>query len=408
MMRETAEQISNGKVMQAVQNQNRVIASLEAAVSTLGGSSDSDMNVATRAEQLKQAGERISELAELQSSVAGEMSTADSDAARKELAARQDELASATQAVKQQLDALGDQSGSRVLQAALEAQAEAESALEQSENQRAAESAKRAAEELERAANSAKDRSQRLDEQDRQDRKFELLESLQVLVAEQQQIETQLRQAAPQVAGTSSSDADREVEPTSARLSAIADRQRDAEQSLAAVRQSAGGMQADQAQARSDASNEAQAASFQVFRWTLEQASLDMTRTAAAAERMRVDPEAIDAAGAALAKLRMALEAIDAEPSQRSPEIAPQSDSQRPEEQDEQGGNLIPPLATLKLLRSLQTNINERTKNLDEAELARPLRNQLLSELTRQQQEIGKQLETWVQRMAASRAARGN
>ena len=139
------------------------------------------------------------------------------------------------------------------------------------------------------------------------------------------------------------------------------------------------------------------------FDWTLEQAELDMARAVAATQRFRIAPDAIDSATRALRKLEQAVNAM------KRPDQLPQNEknddpSQPNTNEDEKPkGRPVPPIASLKLLRGLQADVNAETKLLSEANsIITQERPQRLLQLAEQQQALGLQLEQILRELKAS------
>ena len=91
------------------------------------------------------------------------------------------------------------------------------------------------------------------------------------------------------------------------------------------------------------------------------------------------------------------------------PEQAPQNpenpDKSQQESNDEEKskGRPVPPIASLKLLRGLQSDVNAETKQLSEANsIMEPDRAQRLQQLSDQQQALGLQLEQILRELKAS------
>jgi hypothetical protein len=129
------------------------------------------------------------------------------------------------------------------------------------------------------------------------------------------------------------------------------------------------------------------------FDWAFEQIALDMARCVVAAQRFRISPDAAEAARAALRKLRIVQQAID---SSAAADTADSSATAEPgASQNAVGDNdrLVPALASLKLLRGLQADINDHTKSLEAMSASNPRHRQLLEELSVQQKGLGKRVE---------------
>lgn len=300
-----------------------------------------------------------------------------------ELLGEQSRLRQQTSQQFESLQAVGEAGAAEAVAEAVAAQENAEAAMQQSQLDSAVAQAQQAAEELERAARSAAERSQQLDQQAKRQQIFQLMRSLQRLVAEQRPLVEQLMAAADQMDDDSSmSDGQK------ASIRGLAAEQESVRQELRDVR--------EQSSAIPDS------ASLQVFDWALEKAEEDMSKAVAATQRFRLRPEAIQASQAALTKLQLAADSLEQQESARQdlpPEMASRQDG---EESMMEAERLIPPIASLKLLRGLQSDINERTKQVDASKVSASVRSRALLELTRQQQELGQQLDELVRQLNSS------
>ncbi len=135
------------------------------------------------------------------------------------------------------------------------------------------------------------------------------------------------------------------------------------------------------------------------FDWSLQRAEQDMSRASAAAERFRIKPDALVAASDALRKLQLAAAATQLPPPTTEPD--PQAeDGQASAAQADEPHESIPPLASLKLLRGLQHELNQQTQQL--ATDPDPIwRNRRLSDLSQQQLALGEQLGQLLQEINA-------
>ena len=129
------------------------------------------------------------------------------------------------------------------------------------------------------------------------------------------------------------------------------------------------------------------------FGWTLQLASRDMLRSAAATRRRRL-ADARRTAARALDKLQMVLEALGSEQENR-----PSAQTNNADEQQSREGQMLPSVASIRLLRALQQSINEETQALNSRESQGENVTSFLSDLALEQQELGKQLEFILQAM---------
>jgi hypothetical protein len=262
------------------------------------------------------------------------------------------------------------------LQSALGDQRLAEQASQQQDFQQAAQAARRAAEQLAQSAEQLQQRAEQLEQQVAQRQISELAQALQHLATQQRPVALQMGQLPePTLA--------EEPEERQAAIRNIAQQQESVRQNLREVR--------------------TKTAQLPTFDWTLQQAETSMSRAVAAAQRYRLRPDAQLAADDALRFLELALEAM-----QQAESPLDNSQSQ-PAEQEADGQTdnpasaprPVPVIASLKLLRSLQQEINERTA-ATESSSDSSRRNQRLNELSTMQQALGEQVEQLLREFAAA------
>ena len=102
------------------------------------------------------------------------------------------------------------------------------------------------------------------------------------------------------------------------------------------------------------------------FDWLLGQCDEELLRTIASLERQRTGLETLASARAAL-EMMQAAEAAVAEAAQQASQEASQAAGDTPPEnasRDDQASSKLPTLASLKLLRQMQTLINQQTEQL--------------------------------------------
>ena len=227
----------------------------------------------------------------------------------------------------------------------------------------AADAAQRAAASLEDAASELEQRANALEGQAQQQQLYQLGSRLVQLTQEQQQVVSQL---------TGLAEVNNTASGFEAQSRHLASQQEAVRQRLTETRR--------------------QADKLPTFEWALEQVELDMARATAAAQRYRIDPDAILAASDALTKLELALDAtVSKNDGSDDPSNNDPSNSDPQQTSNEEQGRALPPLASLKLLRGLQNQINEQTQ-LTDAESDQARRNKRLAELSLQQQKLGEQL----------------
>lgn len=370
LMRQSAEEFSRGDTSEAGATQDESLRALDRALGQFDSSDAKSNNFANRAQEWKQLGEALGELAEQQQQLADKIGSADSGALTG-LAEEQKEVLKRT---GDQRDAAEERVDARVsdfLANAMESQQSTEAGLEQGDASQASAPAQRAAKALEEAAGAAEGKAAEFEQQSKE---LELARTAEVIrdLAERQAMVTEgLGDAAWDEAG------------------AIDEAGRDSIRALAADQES---IRQDMQQTLDLVSDET------TLRWTLDQADKDMARTVAAAQRLRVQPEARDSAKAALSKLKLVAETLnqpDSPPQQSEP-----NEPQEGEQESQEESNRFPPLMTLKLIRGLQDAINQRTAEVHNWELSEAQKNPMIRELAQRQQALVEQLETLLEELA--------
>ncbi len=228
---------------------------------------------------------------------------------------------------------------------------------EQSKFEDASASASEAAEKLQAAASNAQQRAEQLKSQVAQQQMFDLRALLSSAVAKQQAVVGSIDKTA--------------ALPSNERAGASDDL-----------------LKSEQQVQQLLADGRERLESLDAFDWLLGQCDEELLRTIAALERKRIDLETLASARAALDMLRAAEQAV-AEASQPEPMPSEQpSATGQQAAKDESSASKMPTLASLKLLRQMQTLINQQSEQLlsepggsNEAALARMAdRQQALAE----------------------------
>lgn len=372
-MRSAAQEVASGQLTDAAEHQQAAVATLQTALRELDTFSGSTGNLADQAAELERMAKSLSQLAADQTALADRLQESVADAQWQDLRGEQDRLRDRSLQRSAQLQASGEMTAAQRMESATESQTQASEALQNEQANAAAESATSAAEALRQIAEEAQQRANRMKAEAQQESVFQLARSIATLVAQQQPVVDELARLAALESTATLPDAERE------QLQLSAADQEAARQVLRDIRQ--------------------QTAQLPAFDWALSQVDRDMSRAVAAARRERLPPS-LSAAEAALRKLQRVAEAT----AQAQPEVSPQEPSaDQPEEASPaEPSRLVPPLASLKLLRGLQTDINEKTLWVDEQEMDVVDRNQQIAELAAQQQALGAQLSALLRELAAS------
>ena len=370
LMRQSAEEFSRGDTSEASATQDETLRALERALGQFGSPDAKSNNFANRAQEWKQLGEALGELSEQQKQLADKIGTADSGALAS-LAEEQKGVLKRTGDQRDVAEASVDARVSELLADAMESQQSTKAGLEHGDAAQANASAQQAAKALEEAAGAAEGKAAEFEQQSKELELARTAEVIRDLAERQAMVAEGLGDAAWDEAGT------------------IDEAGRDSIRALAADQES---IRQDMQRALDSISDET------TLRWTLDQADKDMARTVAAAQRLRVQPEARDSAKAALNKLELVAETLDQPDSE--PELSEPNEPQEGEQESQEESNRFPPLMTLKLIRGLQDAINQRTAEVHNWELSEAQKNPRIRELSQRQQALAEQLEALLEELA--------
>lgn len=376
-MRAAAGSLASERFSDATQTQQAVVDALQQALQRL--SSTGQRGLDGQLGQQAATTQQLQQLATQQAALAQEFTKPDANRTASALADQQQQLRQAVQRQKSQLQQAGDGSALQSLDQASQAQELAAQAAQQSQMASAAKQAQRAAAELNQAVEQSQQRAERLQRQVAQQQLLQLGTALKQLVDQQTPVVDALFDVS-QVPIEQLDAEDRQRYETEAK--ALAGQQERIRQAVRDVRQRADKLPA--------------------FDWTLQQTEADMARAVAAAERLRLSPEAVDASRAALRKLTQAAEAMKRTESPNSDKPSP--DTANAEQQSQNDGKPVPPLASLKLLRGLQADINAETQQLAAAPatITEAERIQRAEKLAADQQALGLQLQQILLELSAS------
>lgn len=386
-MRDAADLINQDQFADAAMLQQRVVDSLHQSLRQMSPTARGSLDDLLA--DAKRTGHKLESLANEQRQLSAQMQSAGlSTNDRATIGEHQSELARQTERVTQQLERQGNHTDAELANSAVDAQQRANQAVQEGNMESAIKSAEVAAQRLEQAAKSNAGKAEQLAQELAQQQMFQLKAALNQIVPQQADIVRDLEKL-PVAESTSDSQTSAiEAERRADRSQILIIQQQAVRQMVAQVR--------DQSQ---------QLASFD---WALAQADNDMQRSVAAMQRNRVRPEALRSASSALRKLQVAASAI----AEQQPDLLNSPDSQSQQEPDEQSPNghdreWIPPLASLKLLRGMQQDVNQETKQLDEdRSLLDSIENAArLAELSAQQRSISKQLLELLEQIRQQRTA---
>lgn len=385
LMRQAADQISKQDLTSSATTQKSIKKAIESALDQLGFGRPVESNLADRASQLREASQSISDLAQQQAELAQDMRSGLQNS--QDLSQRQLQLEDSTRLQASQLKSSNQPAASRSLENALNDQNASRQSLADDNQNAAANAAQAAAEQLAKTAQDLQERSDLLNNAAQQEQIFRLANALNELVELQTPIVAELESLAPS--------------PNENPQLSKAQQQ---ELRLLASEQEAVRMKLETARTRTDR--------LPAFDWTLEQTNADMLRSVAAAQRFRLAPDAIEAAQAALRKLTMIAEAVATEDTQTSETPSTDQAEDANQSNPSRQSRLLPPIASLKLLLALQSEINEQTKRYDIAKnsndsFSAGRQTQILDELVQQQAALAVQLEKLLQEFQNAASAEG-
>lgn len=377
-MRAAAEHLNDDRYSEASATQRDIAENLRKALRELNPPSNHSLDDALA--ETNQAVKALSELAGDQAKLAEDMRSAAGQGKDKtqSMADEQASLKTATAELGERLEPTGSEANS--LQSTIKDQNQAEERARAGAMQSAAKKAEEAAAKLDEAKNRAQSRAQELAQELAQEQLLrldavlaELVRQQELLVTDLEVLSRQLEQQSPQAT---------DPEPELHKVRQLSTRQEAIRQMTRDARERAGQIPA--------------------FDWAFEEIDRDMQRAVAAIIRKRLRPEAEFAAGDALRKLQVAADALH----NRDPKSQSSSQPGNEKSQDESKGNSSlpnsPPVASLKLMRGLQADLNAKTKALNEQQDAGDAAQNAarLQQLAVQQRSLGMKLQELLKEIA--------
>lgn len=367
LMRSSSIQLKNEKLGPAIQAHKEILQVIQEALSRFADGAVSELldSIASQEQRMQILSNQARQLAQQQMQVAKSLSGAQASLSAQALADDQAKLAQATANLDEQIS---DEQIGETLRQAQELQQQAAEAVAKQSMAQASEFAEQAAKKLEEVARRLAQKAQQANQQVMLQQMFELASAIEKVVLEQQALMPSYQRLA-------------QLQQSSELAAELAVQSRTLVQQQTAVRDTLRKLLSTSEQLK-------------VFHWVLQQAESDLTRAVAATERNRFKPTAIDAAKAGLHKLKLAGESLSGSPSNADKDLPEMDnrDNQQINNQQSNNGMSMPPLASLKLIRSLQLELKEQTSLLeDDAN-----RSSRSLELIRQQQELGELLEQLV------------
>lgn len=376
MMRTAGTQLRSQQLGEALQSQKQVQQALKQAIDKLVQPESSELmgDLASREQRLRELGAKVSQLAKSQQRLAGQFSDPNLNSNLEQQI--QDQQSLARQAAGLAGEFEGDDQAIATLEAAVKNQQEAIQRANENRSpagaQQAAQQATQAAKKLEQLSKQIEKQAEAANQQVLQQQVFELASMIGDLTKRQRELVPQYDQLAKQQA----------ISPLPADFSQLSR-----------------ALQQKQTSIRDDLRQSLPAASqLQAFEWVLQQAEIDLTRALAAAQRNRLDPDAINASDAGLRKLSMVTEALSGKQAEQQPPDSEQENA-ADEQQKNNDQSTLPPLLSLKLIRALQLELKQQTASLDGSNETE--RRTRLADLTRQQQELGELLEQLIEQIQA-------
>ncbi|MEM7476256.1 MAG: hypothetical protein AAF483_14775, partial [Planctomycetota bacterium] len=258
----------------------------------------------------------------------------------------------------------------RAIDRALGEQSQAEQAMKQGAADEASDHANEAAQSLQEAAKAALDRAADFENQSTQLQISELTERLADLLERQQVL----------VDGFSNPSFAVPSDGSERELGSMAAEQEAIRQRLGTIRSSLDNMPG--------------------ANWVLSRTDSDMLRTVAAAQRKRIQPQAVESAGAALSKLQLLSDTL--QETQEKPASADETSKDQDSSQEGKDQPETPSLLTFKLFRELQKQINVRTLQVDKMQIEETQRAQLMRELAAEQEALAKEIARLLQQLRDS------
>ncbi|MFK7736375.1 MAG: hypothetical protein AB8B50_10120 [Pirellulaceae bacterium] len=374
-MRLAAESLAEERTDVAMERQREAIAILQGALqSSDPAASPPNQRLSRQTQQLSEAARQLSSLADQQQRLAEKIAST-TNRNLEAMRSQQEKLAAEADRTTQESRGTMDAETESLLDQALQNQLDAAAALANEDQPGATDSAARAARDFQSAAEEAEQRANELMEQLQQETRgqaaYRLEEELRQMVGAQNAIMDGIEELVERaVLGAS----EREL------AEGLASRQGTVRQRIDYVIDGSEMLEEE----------------LPGFTWVLQTIAAEMARSEAALQRFRIEPEAQSAASAALTKLKLAATALR-ENNERQGERAAAEPGEGPDDRPSEASESerkVPPLASLKLLRGLQVDLNERTAKAGGGDRDAAWKLRQLEALSVQQKELALQLES--------------
>lgn len=328
-MRQAAEMVKENHLSDALAAQRRAQHLLDEVAAELGGRSS--IGLESSSQSMQDLAVELDKLANNQRQTAEELShaaTTANSSAQSELTGRQKTLRDDIHELADEPSMQANQNLQQLLDQATQAADQAIEQAEKSKFKEAAQEASQAAEALKSAAQTAQQKAEQLKSQVAQQQMFDLRTLLSAAVKRQQPVVTTLETVD-------------QAEPTNA--TDLLSTEKQLQQQLADGRQ--------------------RLQSLDAFDWLLGQCDEELLRTIASLERQRTGRETLASAKAALDMMMAAQAAVTEDAPPDNPPV-PSDASANPSASPGPQASQLPTLASLRLLRQMQTLINEQSDQL--------------------------------------------
>lgn len=368
-MRSSGSSLRAQQLGEALQTQKQIQQALQAAIEKMTPRESSELmnDLAEQEQQLRALAKAADQLATAQQQLARKMSDPKTRAEADRMAQEQRDLLESTKQLSQQLSS--DQIAEQLMQQAMANQDQAAQSAQEKQLDRSAEKASAAAEQLNDLAQRVQQQAQNASQQVQRQQIFELISEVEQIALRQKELMPQYSQLVGQLQLPSlPADHVQLRQAVVKRQAAVRDQLR---QIVPSVEQLA------------------------VFQWVLGQADGDLSRAIAAAERNRLQPDAVNAAAAGLRKLEIAINTVK-EKASSQPENSENQDQQQSDNAQDQAQQeeTLPPIVSLKLIRALQLELKQQTEVLESSTGGD--RSARANELMGQQRELAELLERFI------------
>lgn len=350
-MRDAADNLERNNVGQALEQQQQALAELKSFENFLNRREDSDLeSQKTRLEQiaseLDSMQQRQTELMQAREA-AGESPDAEQRAsALKELQQPQSELGAAANQLSRRLRSLHSGGADASTERAAEHMDQAEENLKEAEAESAAQDQQRALDEIKQAQNEVQQSRQQIEDQLARELLEKLAGEIEQMIAKEQGV----------------------VDETTRLDGEYKQRGNWSRTHLKALRELA----ESQRKLSADAATIAEKlSSAQVFSLAVRNAVRDMNRAAERLDGRKTDSATVEIETAAKQRFADLIAALQAQPPKQENSDAPANppaDGQQPQQQQERQG--FPPIAQLRMLKSMQESLARRTEAFDQSRTA--------------------------------------